>query len=500
MDVFQTAVTSCILIHKFLDGRAKYSTQSKSLAARFRWDSRVLQHIVDYFESRQLDGKLSREDALLLDETMTYLSTLGERLKIAQSKLTSTGWLSKEMNKLMWPLRKDELVELELELFEWTQRLDFRLLVLPEKLRHDIIRITEDEVSEDQISTYAPNLAAQRRMEKFLSKTQSAKRKDWESLWISDHNLRITFNSHSPARFMAGDFSSRNVIIEYKPHPTHIRSDKLGYEILQQEIGELAAALSSLYPKSVGLLKCVGIFHEEDPPSFALVHEIPFQIEENPVSLKALISKKDVEMRRLLPAHPLNERFELARKVAAGVLFLHSIAWVHKAIRSQNILVIERMATSSSPKKRFPYALGNPYLVNFQSSRSNDAETDPSFRGGIRWEEDIYHHPDRQGFRQDSEHARYLMVHDIYSLGVVLLELGIWRPLEKYSAKLRDSAPPSRRDFLVELAEETQVAMGRRYRDLVIWCLKLESDSPVANVRYAAHALETLEELATALL
>jgi hypothetical protein len=118
----------------------------------------------------------------------------------------------------------------------------------------------------------------------------------------------------------------------------------------------------------------------------------------------------------------------------------------------------------------------------------------------MKWEEELYHHPDRQSLQQNSEDTRYSILHDIYSLGVVLLELGIWRPLEKYWAKLKDSRPCERRDFLIKLAEETEISMGRRYRNLVIWCLKLEGDSPVANVRYAMTVLETLENLATVLI
>ncbi|KAK2750108.1 hypothetical protein FQN57_004601 [Myotisia sp. PD_48] len=500
MDGFQTAVTSCLLIYKFLDGRGKYSVDSKSLAARFKWDSRVLQKIVDYVASAKVDGELPSEDVLLLDETMAYLNTLAERLGIAQSKLNSSGRVSKEIKKMMWPLRRDELRELESELFEWTQRLDLRLLALPENLRHDIVPCTEDGGSEELMSLCAPNLAAQRRMERFLSKSPSDKRSDWEKLWIDHPNRHIVFENHSASRFRVADFSSRRVIIEYKPYPPHLDKDEVGYGTLKQEIGDFAAALSSLDPNLVGIMKCIGLFLETEPPSFALVHEIPFPIKNNPVSLKALISETDAKNRRLLPAHPLNERFELARKLATGVLFLHSIGWVHKAIRSQNILVIDKATSSSPPKKNFPHSLGNPYLVNFQSSRRNDGETDASTRGGIRWEEDIYHHPDRQKVQLDSDDVRYLMVHDIYSLGVVLLELGIWRPLEKYSSKLRDKTPQGRQEFLIGLADETQIAMGRRYKDLVIWCLKLESDSPMTNVRYATTVLETLEELAKALI
>ncbi|KAH7310898.1 hypothetical protein B0I35DRAFT_463415 [Stachybotrys elegans] len=39
-------------------------------------------------------------------------------------------------------------------------------------------------------------------------------------------------------------------------------------------------------------------------------------------------------------------------------------------------------------------------------------------------EEDIYRHPDRQGLQAS---VPYSMLHDIYSLGVVFLEIGLWR-------------------------------------------------------------------------
>ena len=51
----------------------------------------------------------------------------------------------------------------------------------------------------------------------------------------------------------------------------------------------------------------------------------------------------------------------------------------------------------------------------------------------------------------------------------------------------------------MELAEETSVSMGERYKGLVIWCLKLEGDSPVANARYAMSVLKILENLAAVL-
>jgi hypothetical protein len=44
-------------------------------------------------------------------------------------------------------------------------------------------------------------------------------------------------------------------------------------------------------------------------------------------------------------------------------------------------------------------------------------------------EDCIYQHPDRWG--ADTEY-RFSMLHDIYSLGVVLLEIGLWKPFVRW--------------------------------------------------------------------
>lgn len=50
-----------------------------------------------------------------------------------------------------------------------------------------------------------------------------------------------------------------------------------------------------------------------------------------------------------------------------------------------------------------------------------------SLRGEISWLKDIYRHPYRQGLQPQE---RYNIGHDIYSLGVCLLEIGLWESLK----------------------------------------------------------------------
>lgn len=312
MDIFQTSVTSCAIIYQYIDAYSQYSARSRSLAARFKWDSHVLQSFINFFTSRQVHGHLSDEDTRLLDESVTYLSSLMERLSSATTKISVTNRWSREINRALWIFRKNDFEELERELFEWTQRLDLRLVALPERLRNGIIPMEETEHNEEGM-TYTPAPVIQRRIETFLGLSPDARKKEWESIWIDKPESRIILSEQSLAKFMMADFDSRKVIIEYKPYPTHRLGDPGAFESLKQEVGDFAAALKSLDSNTPGLLKCIGFFHEtESPPSFALVHELPFPTKAKPPSLKALISSTDASRRRLLPAHPLNERFELA--------------------------------------------------------------------------------------------------------------------------------------------------------------------------------------------
>jgi hypothetical protein len=63
-------------------------------------------------------------------------------------------------------------------------------------------------------------------------------------------------------------------------------------------------------------------------------------------------------------------------------------------------------------------------LVGFGNFR--DAEGGTLRSGDTLWEKNIYRHPRRQGQKPQDD---YIMQHDIYSLGVCLLELGLWESL-----------------------------------------------------------------------
>src|SRR5208282_4248069 len=82
----------------------------------------------------------------------------------------------------------------------------------------------------------------------------------------------------------------------------------------------------------------------------------------------------------------------------------------------------------------------------------------------------IYSHPDVQGFT-GARRARFRAEYDIYSLGIVLLEIGLWKPFEK---QIPDGTLPS--DAARTNVTLLGFAMGERYMAAVRKCLDARFD------------------------
>jgi serine/threonine protein kinase len=106
--------------------------------------------------------------------------------------------------------------------------------------------------------------------------------------------------------------------------------------------------------------------------------------------------------------------------------YVHTLDFVHKNIRPENIL-----GFGSS-------GLGSFSLVGFQQIRSADGIT--CLNSDNAWERNLYRHPQRQGEHPEES---YRMQHDIYSLGVCLLEIGLWQTFVTYGDDNKPEYPGS---------------------------------------------------------
>lgn len=245
-----------------------------------------------------------------------------------------------------------------------------------------------------------------------------------------------------------------------------------------KDVRDLARVLSNVDPALFGLLRCSGVLKVQDHCAaniirFDLIYPIPHGLgQTTPFSLRSLLSDRNKK-------YPLDERFHLAVSLARSIVFLHSSRIVHKSISPENIIVLRNPSATLD-------TLGNTSLVGFERFRFADGRTYMS--GDSLWEKNLYRHPGRQGVHPEE---LYLMQHDIYSLGVVLLEIGLWSSFVTYSEDQNSLAPGSElpishligskdqrkaaaeiKTILVGLAKSClPVLMGRIYTDIVVTCL-----------------------------
>lgn len=155
---------------------------------------------------------------------------------------------------------------------------------------------------------------------------------------------------------------------------------------------------------------CLGIFDDrtfeertKGNRRIAFVYQLQSQADELPVSFLYMLKEA-----KKYPRPPLGDRFTMAYKLASALSLFHATNWVHKSFRSDNILFAIRSSIT------------NPQISGFQYSRLAADTSMESHRIGNP-ELDLYYHPEiSKGWSK---------VKDIYSLGVILIEIAFWRPV-----------------------------------------------------------------------
>ena len=102
-----------------------------------------------------------------------------------------------------------------------------------------------------------------------------------------------------------------------------------------KDIRNLARVLSKSDPLLFGLLRCRGVLKVpqsvRDVRKFEFVYSIPKDLKE-PTSLRTLLATNE-------DAYSLNERLDLAQRLANSVMYVHSSQFVHKNIRPETTII-----------------------------------------------------------------------------------------------------------------------------------------------------------------
>lgn len=278
-----------------------------------------------------------------------------------------------------------------------------------------------------------------------------------------------------------------------------------GSETAMDDVHALARKLSTLDTETFGLLHCLGAIHNDQSFSFAFTFPKDY---DDPTDLRRLLLDAD-------PSYPLNARINLAQMLARSIAFMHTCRLVHKNVRPENIICF---STQDGYHDR-------PYLIGLERFRRIHAS---SMRSSDNlWQRDIYRHPSRQGTRPERD---YIMQHDIYSLGVCLLEIGLWRSFLNWEADSetmsaneefisqsdlaikdpRKKAFGIKKHFTQAARERLPGMVGQKYTDVVVACLTCldpgneefgddsgldDDDGTLVGVRYVEKVRQTSEHL-----
>ncbi|KAI0179602.1 hypothetical protein GGR52DRAFT_589303 [Hypoxylon sp. FL1284] len=199
---------------------------------------------------------------------------------------------------------------------------------------------------------------------------------------------------------------------------------------------------------------------------------------------------------------PLGHRVYLIHALCVAMEYFHRVGWVHKGIRSANIAfdsITGDEGSSSQPTQGTTARIGcfdlaQPYLFGFEYARADDQ--------GTNREEDytpqnnMYRHPDRWG------HPRvdYTKAHDVYALGIVMLEVALWRDIESICKTSGQRPGNMKTSYVYERAKKKcQGEVGHRVGDVlaqaIVTCLdfaELTKDlSEFESQRYFQHRVKS---------
>ncbi|KAH8645884.1 hypothetical protein BGZ60DRAFT_555032, partial [Tricladium varicosporioides] len=191
-------------------------------------------------------------------------------------------------------------------------------------------------------------------------------------------------------------------------------------KVISRSTAFVASPRENNRTKQFRALPCLGYLLSESTREvfrFGLVFKNPVSVDPiaKPVSLHDLLRDEKSKV----PS--LTARVAMSRAIAECVEKLNAVNWLHKGLRSDNILFFRTDKVDCD--------LFRPYISGFEYSRPaqrHDITERPS--GDVF--HNLYRHPQVQGMVRDAPRIKgYKKIHDIYSLGIVLLEIVYWRTI-----------------------------------------------------------------------
>jgi hypothetical protein len=226
-------------------------------------------------------------------------------------------------------------------------------------------------------------------------------------------------------------------------------------------------------PSEFRTLDCLGFLSPNaDTAGYGFVYPFPADkgstdaIE--PIPLRKLLDRDKYSI-------TLGDKFNIARVLSNSLFQLHGHHWLHKNVRSENIIFFEDETKKSTDRKAVYRKHSDPYIIGFHHGRP-DGDTFysdiPSYE--LDPEAFLYQHP---GYTPGEN--RFQKTYDYYGLGIILLELAFWRPAKDLWGRYNNSASrgePPREILVKKYVRKLADVMGNAYMEATQACLRKDID------------------------
>jgi len=287
------------------------------------------------------------------------------------------------------------------------------------------------------------------------------------------------------------------VFVEWR---SFIGEDNRPNRLAEEQIHELGDFLTVPHrPQEFRALDCVGLFKDKANTKYGLVYELPKHLRGLRTETRRIYNPSTLTqlMRNVHGPVDLGIRFDLAKKLIYSVVVLHTCGWLHKNLCSDNIIFFPARPATGEKVKPHRKDVGHPVIVGYGLSRPDDIPAEQKNLSGERVNNysvphhsaarhrdhsdddnddkqskiDIYQHPDKAA----NPNRRFRHSYDIYSLGLVLLEIGLWQNLKSFDSGQWKDAYEVRKFALDRLVPDLWGQCGSIYGGVVKECLTLNS-------------------------
>jgi hypothetical protein len=267
-------------------------------------------------------------------------------------------------------------------------------------------------------------------------------------------------------RFAHGTMNDHKVIIDFFEYDPDENGDP--YPETVEQVENMSRLLC--HGKGIGfhILPGLGFIHESHTNRFGVVFRLSSEqakTQSPPVALRSLYKK--------YPYLSLSSRVTIACAIATAIENLHRVEWIHKEIRSDNICFF-----SPADDEQNSISISSPWLFGFEYARA--------MASGTKLEEDhseirnLYRHPQRWSRPQE----KFTRAHDIYALGVVLLEIADWSEVGAIVTAAKDRYNPQKCRARLEykLKKHAEHKIGNVFAQAITACFEYETKLDKLNV------------------